>query len=257
MDINVIAVPAFKDNYIWLVINSENNFSIVIDPGDANPVLKALKEYQLKIAAILITHHHNDHSGGIKEITQQYTVPVFGSTNEEVAGVTHSVQDKDSVVLSEIGLNFQVLSIPGHTRGHIAYYGHDMLFCGDTLFTGGCGRLFEGTAEQMYLSLMKLAALPDQTKIYCGHEYTEANLRFAKVVEPNNISLLKRIEATQKLRAQNLPTVPSILLEEKQTNPFLRCEVAEVIAAAEQYADRELNAPVEVFACLRQWKNEF
>jgi hydroxyacylglutathione hydrolase len=255
--VNVITCKAFKDNYIWLLVNSKNNFCVLVDPGDAIPVLKALKEHQLKLAAILITHHHHDHSGGIKELVQHCSVSVFGSIHEDVAGITHPVQDKNNIAIPELELNFQVLNIPGHTRGHIAYYGHDMLFCGDTLFTGGCGRLFEGTAEQMYASLMKLTVLPAQTKVYCGHEYTEANLRFAKAVEPNNTLLLKRIKTTQELRAKDLSTVPSTMLEEKQTNPFLRCEVTEVIAAAEQHAKQKLTTPVEVFACLRQWKNEF
>jgi hydroxyacylglutathione hydrolase len=256
MHIKTIAVPAFKDNYVWLVINRENKFSIVIDPGDAAPVLHALKEDQARLAAILITHHHKDHSGGIQGILQHHIVPVFGPANEEVNGVTHLVQDQQAIAIEAATLNFQVLSIPGHTRGHIAYYGHDMLFCGDTLFTGGCGRLFEGTAEQMYASLMKLAALPDTTKVYCGHEYTEANLRFAQAVEPNNKFLLERIERVKILRAQNLPTVPSTILEEKQTNPFLRCEVVEVITAAEQHIGAKLNMHIEVFACLRKWKDE-
>lgn len=257
MSIEVIPVPAFRDNYIWLILNTENSLAVAVDPGDAAPLLSTLKEYHANLAAILITHHHWDHSGGITELAQHYSIPVFGSAHEKTNGVTHLIQNNDHAIISAASLDFQVLDIPGHTHGHVAYYGQGMLFCGDTLFTGGCGRLFEGTAEQMHTSLMKLAALPDDTNIYCGHEYTAANLRFAIAVEPHNSDLLKRITNVNELRLKNLPTVPAILREEKQTNPFLRCEVHSVITAAENYADKKLKTSTEVFACLRHWKDIF
>lgn len=256
-NLKVIPICAFKDNYIWLITNTENNYGVIVDPGDAEPVLKKLNELKIKLTAILITHHHNDHCGGIAELVKHYTVPVFGPAHEKISTVTHPLSENDEVELFELKINLRVLDIPGHTIGHIAYYGEDMLFCGDTLFTAGCGRVFEGTPKQMYESLAKLKNLPDKTTVYCGHEYTLANLRFAQAVESNNAVIKKRIEICTQLRAQNLPTVPAKLSEEKQTNPFLRCREVEVIAAAEKYADKKLNTPAEVFAAVRQWKNEF
>ncbi len=253
----ITAVPAFKDNYIWFIKNASSQDVAIVDPGDAKPVLKALTAQQLTPIAILITHHHADHSGGIAELLQHFSLPVYASAIEPINDVTNPLADGDIVKLSKLQLNLQVLSIPGHTLGHIAFYSPSIVFSGDTLFTGGCGRIFEGTAEQMYHSLCRLAALPDDTQVYCGHEYTEANLRFAQAVEPHNSYLLQRIAVVQKLRAANLPSVPASMAEEKRTNPFLRCEVAEVIAAAEQYANQKLTTPVEVFACLREWKNNF
>lgn len=255
--IKIISIPAFKDNYIWLITNTENNYGVVVDPGDAELVLQKLHELKIKLTAILITHHHNDHCGGVAELLQHYAVPVYGPAHEKISTVTHSLSENDEVELPELKFNLRVLDIPGHTIGHIAYYGDDVLFCGDTLFAAGCGRVFEGTPKQMYESLSKLKNLPDSTMIYCGHEYTLANLRFAQAVETNNAAIKKRIETCTQLRAKNLPTVPAQLSEEKQTNPFLRCDVQSVIVAAEKYADRKLNNPDEVFAVIRQWKNEF
>lgn len=247
-------IPAYKDNYIWLLKASNNPRVAIVDPGDAKPVYAALTREKLTLSAILITHHHWDHTNGITELAQHYSVPVFGPALETIAGVTHLLKEGDCV---EFPVKLQVLDIPGHTRGHIAYYGENMLFCGDTLFTGGCGRLFEGTVEQLYHSLNKLAALPDNTHVYCGHEYTEANLRFARAIEPHNTDLLTRIAKVRQLRAKNLPTVPSTLAEEKCTNPFLRCTVPAVIQAAEHYTGKKLLGPIQVFAALREWKNNF
>lgn len=255
MPIKILAVPAFKDNYIWLMISQDQKYAVIVDPGDAAPVLSALQHHKLNLTAILITHHHWDHTNGIAELIKYYPVPVFGPATEKIPGVTCPVSEKYPVLLPKLKLTWRVLDIPGHTLGHIAYYNNDSLFCGDTLFTGGCGKLFEGTAAQLHHSLCKLANLPDNTKVYCGHEYTQSNLRFAQIVEPENNNLLYRIEKTTKLREKNLPTVPSTIIEEKQTNPFLRCHIPEVIHSAEQYAGKEFRDPVEVFTCLRGWKN--
>lgn len=255
--LNIIPIPAFKDNYIWLITDSKNNFGIIVDPGEAEPVLKKLKALDVKLAAIFITHHHADHTGGIAEILNQHPVPVFGPKKELTNGVTQYVTEIDKIDIPELALTFEVLEIPGHTSGHIAYYGNGLLFCGDTLFSAGCGRLFEGTAEQMLTSLNKLANLPDTTLVYCGHEYTQANLHFAQTVEPDNLAIQQRIKNCEHLRNQNLPTVPSTLKEEKLTNPFLRCEETNVIIAAEKHANKKLHTPVEVFAAIREWKNIF
>lgn len=252
----VIPISAFKDNYIWLVINIENQHGFIVDPGEANAVLKALDELNITLTAILITHHHADHSAGINSILQYKAVPVFGPAHERISGISQKVKENDEVKLSEVSTILSVIDIPGHTLGHVAYYGQNFLFCGDTLFTAGCGRLFEGTAEQMYQSLCKLMALPEETLVYCGHEYTELNLRFASLVEPHNTAIKDRIETTLHLRQMNLPTVPSTLKEEKKSNLFLRCHIPEVINSAEKYAGKKLNTPLEVFTVLRAWKDE-
>jgi len=243
-------IPAFQDNYIWALINPDNRNAVIVDPGDAIPVLQFLKKNNLNLTAILITHHHYDHTNGIAELTKHFTVPVFGP-NENITGLTQSLKEGD------IALNFNVLDIPGHTRHHIAYYANHILFCGDTLFTGGCGKIFEGTADQMYSSLMKLTSLPDETKIYCGHEYTLANLQFAEILEPNNNKIKERIIKVKNLRANNQSSVPSLLSEEKETNPFLRCHSKELIDHIQQHARRDLTDPIQIFAFIRQYKNEF
>lgn len=253
----ITAIPAFKDNYIWLIKELNELNAIVVDPGDAKPVMAALTAERLTLSAILVTHHHWDHSGGVAELQQYFSVPVYASPLGSIKNISHPVFAGDWINFPKLKINFEVLAIPGHTLDHIAYYAPGLVFSGDTLFTGGCGRVFEGTAEQMYNSLSKLASLPDDTQIYCGHEYTAANLHFAQAVEPQNPQLLQRIVKVQQQRLANLPTVPASLAEEKLTNPFLRCKVPAVIAAAEQYANQQFTHPVEVFACLREWKNNF
>lgn len=252
---NVIPVCAFNDNYIWMIMHPGNSACVVVDPGDADPVLALLNQQRLSLKGILITHHHWDHVNGIAALLAKCPVPVFGPRAETIQGVSEGVQEGDTVHISRLNLHFQVFNIPAHTKGHIAYYGHSSVFCGDTLFTGGCGRLFEGTAAEMYTSLQKLAVLPDDTLVYCGHEYTEANLRFACLVEPDNPVLAQRLIATQQQRAQNRPTVPALLSLEKATNPFLRTHRPNVKKAAEQFAGTSLNDPIEVFAVLRRWKD--
>jgi hydroxyacylglutathione hydrolase len=253
--LSIVPVAAFKDNYVWTLRNASH--AAVVDPGEARPVLDYLRREKLALAAILATHHHPDHVGGIAELRRSFAVPVYGPKNEPIPTLTQPVAEGDRVAIPELGVNFSVLDIPGHTRAHIAYYGAGALFCGDTLFACGCGRLFEGTAEQMYASLAKLAALPDETKVYCGHEYTLANIGFAKAVEPGNSALEQREARDRKLRAEGKPTLPSRLGEEKATNPFLRCLEPAVIESANKYLGKRLADPVRVFAAIRDWKNQF
>jgi hydroxyacylglutathione hydrolase len=251
----IIAIPAFNDNYIWLLRHGD--FAAVVDPGVAAPVLEYLAAHGLKLAAILVTHHHGDHTGGVADLLARYPVPVYGPAAESIVGVDHPLHDGDRVKLPELDVEFTVLDVGGHTRGHIAYYGASILFCGDTLFAGGCGRLFEGTAEQMWRSLARLAALPPDTEVYCAHEYTQANLRFALAVEPDNVALRERAFDVAELRSNNRPSVPSSIGMELATNPFLRSRSATVIAAARRFRNAAVDGDEAVFAALREWKNNF
>jgi hydroxyacylglutathione hydrolase len=251
----VIPIPALDDNYIWLI--REGGCAAVVDPGEAEPVLRYLEKHGLQLLAILCTHHHRDHTGGNDDLLQRYSVPVYGPRREPIPGITHPVGEGDQILLPSLSLQLEVLDIPGHTAGHVAYYGANRLFCGDTLFACGCGRLFEGTPAQMYASLQRLAALPDQTEVCCAHEYTLANIRFAKAVEPANPLLAAREAESREARRKGMPTLPSTLKLEKQSNPFLRCDVPAVRKAASEFAGRELPHPASVFAALREWKNRF
>lgn len=250
---DIVPIGAFKDNYVWTLRNAR--YAALVDPGDATPVLDYLAREKLALCAILATHHHPDHVGGIAALVERWRVPVYGPRGEPIATLTHPVSEGERVSLPELGVDFTVLGIPGHTRAHIAYYGGGALFCGDTLFACGCGRLFEGTAEQMYASLAKLAALPDDTRVYCGHEYTLANIAFARTVEPANRALAEREAETRALRHAGRPTLPSRLGDEKATNPFLRCSEPAVIESANKYLGSRLSTPVQVFAAIREWKN--
>jgi len=235
-----------------------------VDPGDAKPILAALKQNNLRLTAILLTHHHADHIGGVPELLQHYQVPVFGPRNEDIAAITLPVGEGRTVEVPGLALKLDVLDVPGHTMGHIAYVraatGQEptWVFCGDTLFAGGCGRLFEGTPAQMISSLGKLAALPDDTLVYCAHEYTLSNLRFARVVDPDNAALQERVKVETDKREHNLPTVPTTIGLEKATNPFLRYRepaIAEQLVKAGRL-DR-IDTPLATFTALRLWKNEF
>ena len=228
----------------------------VVDPGDAQPVLEVLEREHLSLTAILVTHHHADHQGGVSRLLAHYRAEVFGPAVESINGRTTPVRGGDTVRIPFCDIEFQVLDVPGHTLGHVAYYGAGCLFCGDTLFGAGCGRLFEGTATQMADSLARLAALPDQTAVYCAHEYTQANLRFALAVEPGNRCLRSRAEAVSLARDEGLPTIPSTIALEKASNPFLRCGEPEVVASARRRVPEAKDA-VAVFAALRAWKDGF
>lgn len=249
----IVPIPAFEDNYIWLIRN--DTACAVVDPGDAEPVVEYLNRHELKLSAILLTHHHGDHAGGATELRRRFNCLVYGPRREAIASITNPVGEGDTIALPALGAEFQVFDVPGHTAGHVAYYGINSLFCGDALFTCGCGRLFEGTPEQMQTSLARFVALPDDTRVYCAHEYTLENIRFAKKVEPDNMALLEREQRERQTRAQNRPTLPSTIALEKQTNPFLRWNHPQVIAAAEHFAGRSLESPVEVFAAVRRWRD--
>jgi hydroxyacylglutathione hydrolase len=258
--LTVVAVPAFRDNYLWLVHDGSN--AAVIDPGDAAPILAALEARKLSLTAILLTHHHADHIGGVPALLRHAKVPVFGPRADGIAAVEIPLGEGDRVQVPGLNLAFRVLDVPGHTLGHIAYVreGGDepWLFCGDTLFAGGCGRLFEGTPAQMLDSLAKLAALPDDTRVFCAHEYTLSNLRFASAVEPGNQALRERVVAEEAKRERGIPTVPSTIGVEKATNPFLRSSQPDIVATLQREGRLAPGAsPLAAFAALREWKNTF
>jgi hydroxyacylglutathione hydrolase len=251
-------VPAFKDNYIWLIHGLHDPTRVAaVDPGDAEPVLAALEAQSLTLDTILVTHHHRDHTGGVGRLKDRFAVPVIGPAGETIPELTRSVAGSQRVALAELGLEFRVLDIPGHTRGHIAFVGAGAVFCGDTLFSAGCGRLFEGTPGQMLRSLNLLRELPGETRVHCGHEYTLNNLRFARTVEPENGEIRRYMETAGALRSSGRPTLPSTMELEIGVNPFLRCREPSVQQAAERHAGRALDDEVAVFAEIRKWKDGF
>jgi hydroxyacylglutathione hydrolase len=253
----LIPLPAFADNYIWML--HDESRALVVDPGDPQPVFEALQRLGVKLEAILVTHHHPDHTGGVKALRESTGAAVFGPARETIPEPLTRLQDHDLVMA--LGLSFKVIDIPGHTAGHIAYFcesneGSPLLFCGDTLFSGGCGRLFEGTPAQMLASLDRLAALPEATRVCCTHEYTLSNLKFALAVDPHNEALIRYMESAQALRDNGQPTLPSSLALELQINPFLRSRLPALIRAAQSF-DEKAHDEVSHFAALRQWKNQF
>ena len=255
--LQITALRAFSDNYIWLIHAPRDPRQVlIVDPGDAAPVVQALAADQLQLAGILLTHHHPDHVGGVTQLAERFRPQIFGPAGEAVPGQPVRLRDGERGQLEALGLAFDVLDVPWHTAGHIAYVGHGAVFCGDTLFSAGCGRLFEGTAEQMSASLAKLAALPAETLVYCAHEYTVSNLKFALAVEPTNQDAHDYLEECLARRQRHEATVPSTIRRERNVNPFLRCDQESVKQAAAARAGRRLNHP-EVFAVLRSWKDGF
>lgn len=257
--LEIVPIPAFADNYIWALLR--DGHSVVVDPGDAAPVIAFLAARNVILDAILITHHHADHVGGVAALTARWAVPVYGPAEENIKGVTHALRENDQVALPNfVDEPFRVIEVPGHTSGHIAYVSGDILFCGDTLFAAGCGRLFEGTALQLHTSLMRLAALPDTTRVFCTHEYTLSNLRFALAVDGDNNALVERSVVEQERRTRDVPTLPSSIALERATNPFLRCAEPALMQSARSYANAQhsdFSDPTHVFTVLRQWKNDY
>ena len=254
--LEITPIPAFSDNYIWLITQPGSRQAAVVDPGDAAPVQAVLESRGLELAAILVTHHHPDHVGGVAILAAD-DVPVYGPAGETIPARTHALRGGDQVELANPAIRLSVIDVPGHTLGHIAFAGDGLLFAGDTLFSGGCGRLFEGTAAQMLASLTCLRELPGDMRLYCGHEYTLANLVFARAVEPDNPDLEKRLDQAREQRDNQQPTLPSNLDEERRINPFLRWDQPAVQAAVAEHAGRALANDTEVFAELRAWKDNF
>ncbi|MCG6860015.1 MAG: hydroxyacylglutathione hydrolase [Chromatiaceae bacterium] len=253
----VSPIPAFDDNYIWLLRDPGGHQVAVVDPGDEEPVIAELEAQGLELSAILITHHHFDHIGGVESLRAAFPdARVFGPRDRRIRALTDLVGEGDQIRIPGLAERFRVLEVPGHTSTHIAYLGEDALFCGDTLFTAGCGRVFDGTFDQLAASLERIAGLPGETLCYCAHEYTLANLGFAEWVEPRSTALAQRKRAAIALRSAGTPTVPSRIEDELATNPFLRTGVADVKAAAEAACGRSLTTGAEIFTALRRWKDE-
>ena len=255
MLIEVTPLRAFRDNYIWCL--GRGVHVAVVDPGDAAPVKEFLGRSAATLSAILVTHHHDDHTGGVEALAAEYNVPVFGPALESIPSRTHALRDGDHVVIPGLDAAFDILDVPGHTAGHIAYVGNGMLFCGDTLFSAGCGRLFEGTPAQMLASLDKLAALPPETLVFCTHEYTASNLRFAESADPANDAVRRRRDEAATAVAAGEPSLPSTIGAERTFNPFLRVDDPQVAEAASRHAGRHLTDRLAVFTALRTWKNVF
>lgn len=260
--IDICPIPIFDDNYVWLIRHPSDadgrlDQAVVVDPGDAKPILEFLEKEQLTLSAILITHKCYDHVMGIGELIAHHPAPVYGPSVDIIKGVSHPLEDNDIIEIDSL-LKFKAILVPGHTLGHLAFYTPGHVFVGDVLFAGGCGRIKQGgTAEQMHYSLQRLAQLPQDTKVYCAHEYTLANLAFAKTVEPSNPDITTRIATVSALRDNKRPSLPSVLHEELATNPFLRCSEAEIAQSVSQQADSTVTSEIDVFRALRKWKDHF
>lgn len=261
--LNITGIPAFNDNYLWILRQDDSSFVYVVDPGVAAPVLAYLALHKLTLAGVLITHKHSDHIGGISELQAHChgELAVYGPRAEAIEGITYEIIAEGPLDLPHLNTQAEIIFLPGHTLGHIAYVIGDVVLCGDTLFSGGCGRLFEGTPKQMLTSLNTLAALPSGHKMYCAHEYTQANLKFALTVTPDNPELIQYAAWVDKARAANIPTIPCELSTELAINPFLRCHTDEVKQAISKRFTTELNNALadelQTFTLLRKWKDTF
>ncbi|QBG34479.1 hydroxyacylglutathione hydrolase [Litorilituus sediminis] len=258
----ITGIPAFNDNYIWAITHSDNNHVALVDPGCANSCIEFIETKQLVLTDILITHHHKDHTGGIESLkaynqAKQLALTVYGPANDNIQGIDVSLSENDVVELKPLNIRFQVIDLPGHTHGHIAYANETLVFCGDTLFSAGCGRLFEGSPSQMYQSLSKLANLHEHTKVYCTHEYTLANIDFALAVEPNNQDTLAYQQHVLQLRQQNKPSIPTTIEQEKKINPFLRCQSQAVKRKIHGDSTHTTYDDIATFTAMRQWKDKF
>lgn len=258
MSYHIEAINAFTDNYIWLLYDENSRHALVVDPGDAGVVLNTVHSKQLQLTAVLITHHHYDHIGGLSKLVQHNPqLRIFGPRKESIAHVNVAVGEGDLVEASPSLPKLTAFDVPGHTASHVAYHCDNNLFTGDTLFAAGCGRLLGGTAEQLFQSLQRIVQLDDNTRIYCAHEYTLANLKFAQAVEPANENVVSRLQKIEQMRANGRPSLPSTLAEEKLSNPFLRCDEQSVIQAVQQYSGQQLSNASEVFRAMRSWKDQF
>lgn len=257
MTIRIKALPAFSDNYLWLLVNEQQATAAIVDPGSSAVCESFLEQENLELTAILITHHHWDHVGGIAQLTKHRQIPVFGPAAENIDGVNRPLAGGDHVKLPALGIEFEVLDLGGHTAGHIGYLADKVLFCGDTLFSAGCGRLFDGTAAQLHDSLARIQRLPGDTLIYCAHEYTLDNLKFAQAVEPDNPAILQRITEVSALRADKLPSLPVSLAMEQQYNPFLRTDQENIMQAVTAHSGQHIENSADCFKYLRMWKDGF
>lgn len=260
--IKVSAIHAFSDNYIWAVGARDSDNIALVDPGDAQVCIDYIVQNKLTLTAILVTHHHRDHVGGIKQLRQfcqqqGWPVTIYGPAGENIGHCDVKLRENEQITLIDLGVSFSVIDLPGHTAGHIAYANQDLVFCGDTLFSGGCGRIFEGTPAQMQQSLDKLSALPDSTLVYCAHEYTSANLNFAIEVEPDNADLHDYRQHVSVIRAQNQSSIPTSIGLEKKINPFLRCDQSTIKQSATRFSQRQVSSRLETLTSIRLWKDQF
>ncbi len=253
--LKVIPIPALRDNYIWCMYDTTTKHCLLVDPGEAKPAIETIEKLQLNPVAILVTHHHWDHSNGVTDLINKYDVEVFACDENKIPGAKIHLKDGDEFLINKLRIKFKAIRVPCHTLDHTAFYTPNLVFTGDTLFTGGCGKFFEGTPTQMFNSLEKLKKLSLETLVYCGHEYTQSNLKFAALVEPKNIDIKNRVAEVDKLRSQQLPTVPASLAIEMKTNPFLRTNIPDVIKSVEDCFNKKFNSEIEVLAALREWKN--